>query len=47
MQDIRKQGWQSLAVIVSMGFFALAAQTLLFRIFLTVFEGNEIGVGDS
>jgi spermidine synthase len=31
-------------VIIALGFFALVAQTLLFRDFLTVFEGNEIGV---
>ncbi len=44
MQDARKTGWQSLGVIVSVGFFALAAQTLLFRLFLTIFEGNELGI---
>lgn len=44
MQDVRKVGWQSLGVIVAVGFFALAAQTLLFRVFLTVFEGNELGI---
>src|ERR1035437_6851838 len=44
MQAVRKIGWQSLGVIVSVGFFALAAQTLLCRIFLTVFEGNELGI---
>ncbi len=44
MEDARKPDWPSLGIIVSAGFFALAAQTLLFRIFLTVFEGNEIGI---
>ena len=44
MQDARKIGWPSLGVIVSVGFFALASQTLLFRIFLKVFEGNELGI---
>ena len=33
------------AVIVALGFFALVAQTLLFREFLIAFEGNELGVG--
>ena len=33
------------AVIVVLGFFALVAQTLLFREFLIAFEGNELGVG--
>ena len=32
-------------VICSIGFFALAAQTLLFRQFLVSFEGNELGIG--
>jgi hypothetical protein len=33
------------AVVFSLGFFALVAQTLLFRDFLTAFEGNELGIG--
>lgn len=33
------------ALVFSLGFFALAAQTLLFRDFLTAFEGNEIALG--
>jgi len=33
------------AVIVALGFFALVAQTLLFRAFLAAFEGNELAVG--
>jgi len=33
-----------LAVVGSLGFYALVAQTLLFRDFLTVFEGNELGI---
>ncbi len=33
------------AVIFSLGFFAIAAQTLLFRQFLTAFEGNELAIG--
>ena len=33
------------AVILALGFFAIVAQTLLFRDFLTAFEGNELGVG--
>ncbi|MFV1965237.1 MAG: spermidine synthase [Pirellulaceae bacterium] len=33
------------AVVVSLGFFALAAQTVLFRDFLAAFESNELGVG--
>ncbi len=32
-------------VIFSVGFFGLLAQTLLFRDFLTVFQGNEISTG--
>ena len=37
--------WSRPAVIFSLGFFSLVAQTLLFRDFLTAFEGNELGVG--
>ena len=33
------------AVIFSLGFFAIAAQSLLFRQFLTAFEGNELAIG--
>ncbi|HPJ99378.1 MAG TPA: hypothetical protein PKW60_07825, partial [Candidatus Hydrogenedentes bacterium] len=33
------------AVIFSLGFFAIAAQTFLFRQFLTAFEGNELAIG--
>ncbi len=33
------------ALILGLGFFALAAQTLLFRDFLAAFEGSELGVG--
>jgi hypothetical protein len=33
-----------LALIGAVGFFGLAAQTLLFRDFFTVYEGNELGV---
>lgn len=32
-------------LIFSLGFFALTAQTLLFRDFLVAFEGNELGLG--
>jgi spermidine synthase len=32
-------------LVFALGFTALLAQTLLFRDFLTAFEGNEIGVG--
>ena len=32
-------------LILGLGFFALVAQTLHFRDFLTAFEGNELGVG--
>lgn len=32
-------------VIFALGFFALAAQVVLFRGFLTAFEGSELGVG--
>lgn len=34
-----------LAVVFGLGFFALASQSLLFREFFSVFEGNELGVG--
>ena len=34
-----------LVVVFALGFFALVAQTLLFREFLTAFEGNELGIG--
>ncbi len=33
------------ALVFSLGLFALVAQTILFRDFLTVYEGHEIGVG--
>lgn len=33
------------AVVLALGFFSLVAQTLLFRDFLTAFEGNEFGIG--
>jgi spermidine synthase len=33
-----------LVLVASLGFYALVAQTLLFRDFLTVFEGNELGI---
>ena len=33
-----------LALIGAVGFFGLASQTLLFRDFFTVYEGNELGV---
>lgn len=36
-----RAGYGLVAVV---GFFALVAQTLLFRQFLTVFEGNELGI---
>ena len=32
-------------IVFALGFFALAAQTLLFRDFLTAFEGTELAVG--
>ena len=32
-------------IIFSIGFFVLLAQTLLFRDFLAVYEGNELGIG--
>ena len=31
--------------VIGMGFFAILAQTLLFRRFLTLFEGNELSIG--
>ncbi|HPO16625.1 MAG TPA: 4Fe-4S binding protein [Candidatus Hydrogenedentes bacterium] len=36
---------RSAPLIAALGFFALAAQTLLFRDFLDVFEGSELAVG--
>ncbi|MCP4643521.1 MAG: 4Fe-4S binding protein [bacterium] len=32
-------------VVAALGFFAVLAQTVLFRAFLTAFEGNELGIG--
>lgn len=37
--------WSDRTTVFAVGFFSLAAQTLLFRDFLEVFEGNELGVG--
>ncbi len=37
-------GWRGLSLVFAVGFFSLAAQALLFRTFLTVFEGNELGI---
>jgi spermidine synthase len=34
----------ALTALFSIGFFALVAQTLLFRDFLSVYEGNELGI---
>ena len=34
-----------LGLIFSLGFFALLAQALLFRLFLPAFEGNELSIG--
>lgn len=34
-----------LGVVFSLGLFSLAAQALMFRLFLSVYEGNELGVG--
>jgi spermidine synthase len=34
-----------LATVISMGFFSILAQTLLFRNFLIVFDGNELSIG--
>ncbi len=33
------------SVVFALGFFALVAQTLLFRDFLAAFEGNELAIG--
>ncbi|MEI6970748.1 MAG: hypothetical protein WCL44_04455 [bacterium] len=44
MQATRKVGWQDSGLIAAVGFLAIASQTLLFRVFLTVFEGNELGI---
>lgn len=37
--------WTRPALVCALGFFALAAQTVLFRAFLSAFEGNELAVG--
>lgn len=37
--------WSRYCVVAALGFFALTAQTILFRDFLNVFEGNELGIG--
>ncbi|HBA86123.1 MAG TPA: hypothetical protein DCZ95_18720 [Verrucomicrobia bacterium] len=39
-----RKTWRPLVLIASLGFFALVAQTLLFREFLTVYEGSEFGL---
>ena len=46
MSGAFRKGWQgpALGIVFSIGFFGLVAQTLLFRLFLTVFEGNELGI---
>ena len=39
------KAWKNAAVPLTLGFFALAAQTLLFRDFLAAFEGHELVLG--
>ena len=41
----RFQRWSQAGALFALGFFALAAQTLLFRAFLTAFEGHEFALG--
>ena len=41
----RQQQWLQTGAIFALGFFALASQTLLFRAFLTAFEGHEFALG--
>lgn len=41
----RFQGWALRGALFALGFFALAAQVLLFRAFLTAFEGHEFALG--
>lgn len=36
--------WARYTIVFAIGFFGLVAQTLLFRNFFTVFEGNELGI---
>lgn len=45
MSRHRENAAGRLLVIAALGFFALGAQTLLFRRFLSVYEGNELGIG--
>lgn len=44
MTDKRHTGLH-FAVLFLLGFITLVVQTLLFRVFLTVYEGSELGVG--
>lgn len=45
MLSERHQGWAQRGALCALGFFALVAQTLLFRSFLTAFEGHEFALG--
>jgi predicted membrane-bound spermidine synthase/Na+-translocating ferredoxin:NAD+ oxidoreductase RnfG subunit len=45
MSSERYQGWAQRGALCALGFFALVAQTLLFRAFLTSFEGHEFALG--
>ena len=45
MASERFQRWTQAGALFALGFFALAAQTLLFRSFLTAFEGHEFALG--
>ena len=42
---LSKRGSAAALLIFALGFFALVAQSLLFRSFLGVFEGSELGIG--
>ncbi len=44
MSSERYQGWAQRGALCALGFFALAAQTLLIRAFLTEFEGHEFAL---
>jgi predicted membrane-bound spermidine synthase len=45
MLSERHQRWAQRGGLCALGFFALVAQTLLFRAFLTAFEGHEFALG--
>ncbi|MFA7173522.1 MAG: 4Fe-4S binding protein [Kiritimatiellia bacterium] len=45
MQNTTYRNFTSMLTAAMLGFFPLVAQTLLFRDFLSVYEGSELGIG--